>query len=243
MLPSELLPILFFLLLMIAGLMLAAWASRLQAIQYQTLRQLTALEQRREVVQESARALQRMETDPDVLAILFGALAEDLRRMQELDPARKDLDKHIQEAEAAARQKSGGPGAAGSSAAVATEQELTMAQRHIQKALSIFNELYRADKISAGQLESSRNKLRVLGMRVAVNSCLLMAQQSLEHEDTIRAMSCYRRAESLLHMRGMPPAEKQEKLAYIAAERHRVFERSATSSDLLMLATPDYRVP
>ncbi|MDO8907738.1 MAG: hypothetical protein Q7W55_04465 [Pseudohongiella sp.] len=240
MLSSELLPILFFLLLMLAGLMLAAWAARLQAVQYHTLRQLTSLEQRREHIQEAARALQRMDTDADVLAILFGALAEDLRQMQGLDPTRKDLDKPIQEAEAAARQKSGSPQtASGGSAAVATEQELSMAQRQIQKALGIFNELYRADKISAGQLESSRSKLRVLGMRVAVNSCLLMAQQSMEQEDAIRAMSCYRRAESLLHMRGIPPAEKQEKLAYIAAERARVFERTNTNAGLLMLATPD----
>lgn len=239
MLPSELLPVVFFLLLMLAGLMLAAWAARLQAEQYQTLRQLTALEQRREALQESARALQRMDTDADVLAILYGALAEDLRRMQELDGTRKDLDKHIQDAEAAARQKSGGQSASGGSAAVATEQELTMAQRHIQKALNIFNGLYRAEKISAGQLEASRNKLRVLGLRVAVNSCLLMAQQSLEMEDAIRAMSCYRRAESLLNMRGMPPAEKQEKMAYIAAERKRVFEHTNTNAGLLMLATSD----
>lgn len=239
MLPSELLPVLFFLLLMLAGLVLAAWAARLQTIQYQTLHQLTALDQRRETIQEAARALQRMDTDADVLAILFGALADNLRRMQELDPARTDLDKHIQEAESAARQKSGTQNASGSSAAVATEQELSVAQRHIQKAMNVFNELYRADKISAGQLETSRNKLRILGLRVAVNSCLLMAQQSLEMEDAIRAMSCYRRAESLLNMRGMPPAEKQEKMAYITAERQRVFERTNTSAGLLMLATPD----
>lgn len=239
MLSGDLLPVVFFLLLMLAGLMLAAWAARLQATQYQTLRQLTALEQRRDIIHNAARALQRMDSDADVLALLFGALAEDLRRMQELDPGRKDLDKSIQEAEAAVRQKSGAQNAAGSSAAVATEQELSMAQRHIQKALNIFNDLYRADKISAGQLESSRNKLRLLGLRVAVNSCLLMAQQSLEQEDTIRAMSCYRRAESLLHMRGLPPAEKQEKLAYISAERRRVFERTNASAGLLMLATPD----
>lgn len=239
MLPSALLSIVFFLLLMVAGLMLAAWAARLQAEQYQTLHQLTALEQRRDIVQEAIRALQRMDSDADVLAVLFGALAEDLRRMQELDPTRKDLDKHIQDAETAARQKASAQSTAGSSAAVATEQELTMAQRQIQKALYIFNDLYRADRISAGQLEASRNKLRILGLRVAVNSSLLMAQQSLEQEDAIRAMSCYRRAESLLHMRGMPPAEKQEKLAYIAAERLRVFERTNTGAGLLMLATPD----
>lgn len=239
MLPSELLPVLFFLLLMLAGLMLAGWAARLQVSQYNTLRQLAALEQRREIIEEVARALQRMDIDADVSTILFGALAGDLRRMQELDPGRKDLDKHIQDAESAARQKSAAQGVSGSNAAVATEQELTMTQRHIQKALNIVNDLYRADKISAGQLESARNKLRLLGIRVAVNSCLLMAQQSLEREDAIRAMSCYRRAESLLHMRGIPPAEKQEKLAYINDERQRVFERTNTHAGLLMLATPD----
>ena len=239
MLPSELLPVVFFALLMLAGLMLAAWAARLQAIHYQTLHQLAALEQRRETIQEVARALQRMDIDADVLAVLFGTLTDDLRRMKELDPGRRDLDKAIQDAEAAARQKSVAQGSSGGSAAVATEQELSMAQRHIQKTLTIFTDLYRADKISAGQLESARNKLRLLGLRVAVNSCLLMAQQSLEQEDAIRAMSCYRRAESLLHMRGMPPAEKQEKLEYINAERQRVFARSSTSASLLMLATPD----
>jgi hypothetical protein len=239
MLPSGLLPVIFCLLLMLAGLMLAAWAGRLQAAQYQTLRQLTGLEQRREYIQEAARALQRMDADADVLAILYGALAKDLGQMMELDPSRTDLEKPIQEAEAASRQTSGAQTVSGGSAAVATEQELTVAQRQIRKALNVLNELYRADKISAGQLEAARSKLRALGMRVAVNSCLLMAQQSLEHEDVIRAMSCYRRAESLLHMRGIPPAEKEEKLAYIAAERARVFERNNARAGLLMLATPD----
>lgn len=239
MLPSEPLSIMFFLLLMIAGLVLAAWAARLQAIQYQTLSQLTALERRGEIIQEAGQALQRMDTDADILAILYGALAEDLRLMQQLDPTRSDLDKAIQQAEASARQKSGAQAASGGSAAVATEKELMMAQRQIQKAVNVLDELYRADKISAGQMESSRNRLRVLGLKMAVNSCLLMAQQSLEQEDAINAMSCYRRAESLLHMRGMPPAEKQEKLAYITAERQRVFESSAAGAGLLMLATHD----
>jgi hypothetical protein len=107
MLPSEPLSIIFFLLLMIAGLVLAAWAARLQAIQYQTLSQLTVLERRGEIIEEAGRALQRMDTDADTLAILYGALAEDLRLMQQLDPTRSDLDKAIQQAEASARQKTG----------------------------------------------------------------------------------------------------------------------------------------
>ena len=102
--------------------------------------------------------------------------------------------------------------------------------------MHLLSEFYRAGTISAGQLESARSKLRILGLRVAVNSCLLMAQRSMEEEDTIRAMSCYRRAESLLNMRGMPADEKQEKLAYISAERQRVFARSPTAQGLLTLA-------
>lgn len=236
MLLSEMLPVLFCLLLMLAGLMLAAWAARLQAVQYETLKQLSSLEQRCDAVKDVARALQRMDFDPEALAILFSTLAQDLRRIQELDAQRKDLDRHIQDAESAARQKAS---SAGGSAAVATEQELTVAQRHIQNAVYIFNMLYRADKISAGQLEASRSKLRLLGLRMAVNSCLLMAQRSLEQEDTIRAMSCYRRAESLLHMRGIPPAEKQEKLMYIAAERRKVFDRNSGGAGLLALTSSD----
>lgn len=235
MLLSKLLFVFFCLVLMVAGLMLAAWAGRLQAMQYHTLRQLAALDQRRSLLYETSRALQRMDTDPEVLAMLFGALAHDLRRMIELDPSRKDLEKQLQEAESASKQKTAQQNAGGS-AAVATEHELTVAQRHIQRGLQLLGELYTADKISAGQFESARNKLRVLGLRVAVNSCLLMAQRSMEQEDTIRAMSCYRRAESLLHMRGMPADEKQEKLAYISAERQRVFERSPTAQGLLALA-------
>lgn len=235
MLLSNGLFVVFCLVLMLAGLMLAAWAGRLQAIQFQTVKQLAALEQRRAILYETSRALQRMDIDPEVLGLLFTALILDLRRMMELDPARKDLEKQLQDAEAASKQKNAAP-STGGSAAVATEQELVVAQRHIQRALQVLGELYRTDRISAGQFESSRNKLRVLGLRVAVNSCLLMAQRSLELEDTVRAMSCYRRAESLLHMRGMPADEKQEKLAYIDAERQRVFEHSATGRNLLAMA-------
>src|SRR5690606_25002840 len=232
---GNLLAVLLCLVLMLAGLMLAVWAGRLQAIQFQTIKQLATQEHRRAVLHETTLALQRMETDADVLKLLFTALCQDLRRMVELDPARKDLEKQLQETETASRQVNAAQ-SAGSSAAVATEQELIVAQRHIQRALQILGELYRIDRISAGQYESSRNKLRLLGLRVAVNSCLLMAQRALGQEDTVRAMSSYRRAESLLHMRGMPAEEKQEKLAYIDAERQRLFDSSSTWRGLLALA-------
>src|SRR5690606_18935750 len=233
---SKLLFVLFCLVLMMAGLMLAAWAGRLQAMQYQTLRQLAALDQRRLILQDTTRALQRMDTDPAVLSVLFDALIQDLRRMIELDSSRKDLEKQLQETELASKQKSA-PQQNGGSAAVATEQELIVAQRHIQRGLHAVEDLYRAGRITASQFDTCRSRLRVLGLRVAVNSCLLMAQQALEQEDTIRAMSCYRRAESLLHMRGMPADEKQEKLAYIDAERQRVFQQSQMGRGVLALAS------
>ncbi|MDO9477855.1 MAG: hypothetical protein Q7L07_14185 [Pseudohongiella sp.] len=237
MFAGNLLPIIFFLVLMLAGLMLAGWAAQLQAAQYQALSQLALLDQRRQSVQEVGRALQSMDVDTDILSTMYGTMIEDLKQMQALDPVRNDLNRHIQEAEAAMRPRSNP--ASGGSAAVATEQELLVAQRHIQKALQMFADLYRHDKISAGQFENTKNKLRLLGVRVSVNSCFLMAQKAMEQEDTIRAMSLFRRAESLLSVRGIPAPEKQEKLAYIKAERQRVFDESQVSAGLLLLAKTD----
>ena len=179
-----------------------------------------------------------METDPEVVALLFGSLLEDLRAIKFLDPVRSDLDKQIKEAEAASKH-SGGSASAGSSAAVATEEELTMTQRHIQRAMKIFVSMYKNDEISAGQYQSCRDKLRVLGLRVAVNSCLLMAQRAVDSEDAVKAMSCFRRAESFLGMRGLPGAEIAEKKNYIQAERERLITQSAAGRGLLLMATPD----
>jgi hypothetical protein len=208
--------------LMIAGLVLARWAWQLQGEHYQKLQQLALLDGRRKVLYDTSRALQQMDIDTDVLSLLFSALLDDLRHMIRLDPSRRDLDKQIKDAEAGSKLKGGGS-KSGGSAAVATEEELIMTQRHIQRALQVVIDLYRADRISASQFQSARDKLRLLGIRVAVNSCLLMAQNASEREDTMRAMACYRRAESLLNMRGMPPSEKSEKLAYINGERERLF--------------------
>lgn len=219
--------------LMMAGLVLARWALQLQVEHYQKLQQLARLDDRRQVLYETSRALQQMDIDADVLSLLFSALLDDLRNMIRLDPSRGDLDKQIKDAEAGSKLKGGGS-KSGGSAAVATEEELVMTQRHIQRALQVVVDLYRADRISASQFQSSRDKLRLLGIQVAVNSCLLMAQNAAEHEDTVRAMACYRRAESLLNMRGVPPAEKSEKLAYISTERDRLFSQG--SRGLLLMA-------
>jgi hypothetical protein len=56
----------------------------------------------------------------------------------------------------------------------------------------------------------------------------------MELEDSMRAMTIFRRAENLLSARGLPAQEKQEKLAYIKAERARVLETSQVSVPLLM---------
>lgn len=232
MFAGNLLPIIFLLILMLAGLMLANWATQLQAEQYQILSQLAMLDQRRQSVQEVGRALQRMDAEPEVLGLIYSALIDDLKSMQALDPRRGDLSKHIQEAEAAMRTRST-PASSGS-AAVSNEKDLLIAQRQVQKAMQMFADLYRNNKISAGQFETSKNKLQLLGIRISVNSCFLMAQQAMELEDSMRAMTIFRRAENLLSARGLPAQEKQEKLAYIKAERARVLETSQVSVPLLM---------
>lgn len=238
MVASYFLTTLFLLCLMLAGLILAQQAAQRQGQHLNRLSRLSALESRRRQVHQTARALQQMETDPEVLALLFDSLLEDLQTIKALDPVRTDLDKQIREAEAASKQ-SGGNSNAGSSAAVATEEELTMTQRHIQRAMKIFVTLYKSDKISAGQYQACRDKLRMLGLRVAVNSCLLMAQRAVDSEDAVKAMSCFRRAESFLSMRGLPGAEIAEKRNYIRTERERLISQSASGRGLLLMATPD----
>ncbi|MEX0739353.1 MAG: hypothetical protein WD071_08425 [Pseudohongiella sp.] len=238
MVASYFLSTLFLLCLMLAGLIVAQQAALRQGQHINRLSRLSALESRRKQVHQSARALQQMETDPEVLALLFGSLLEDLQTIKALDPARTDLDKPIKEAEAGSK-LSGSSKSSGSSAAVATEEELTMTQRHIQRAMKIFATLYKSDKISASQYQSCRDKLRMLGLRVAVNSCLLMAQRAADSEDTIKAMSCFRRAESFLGMKGLPGAEIAEKRSYIQAEREKLMTQSAAGRGLLLMATPD----
>lgn len=234
MFAGNLLPIMVLLMLMLARLMLAGWAAQLQAVQYQTLSQLATLDHRRQNIQEVGRALQRMDVDPEVLSAIYSSLVEDLKRMQALDPARSDFNRHINEAETAMRPRS--TPASGGSPALATDKELLVAQAHVHKAMHMLGDLYRGDKISASQFETNKNKLHLLGVRVSVNSCFLMAQQAMEREDTARAMSFFRRAESLLNVRGVPAQEKQEKLDYIDSERSRVLEASQGSGRLLMLA-------
>lgn len=238
MLASYFLTTLFLLCLMMAGLLMAQQAGQRQGQHVNRLSRLSALESRRKQVHQTARALQQMETDPEVLALLFGSLLEDLQTIKSLDPVRSDLDKQIKEAEAASKQSTGG-GNAGSSAAVATEEELTMTQRHIQRAMKIFVSMYQSDKISASQYQACRDKLRMLGLRVAVNSCLLMAQRAVDGEDTIKAMSCFRRAESFLGMKGLPGTEIAEKKTYIKAEREKLIAQSEAGRGLLLMATPD----
>ena len=238
MVASYFLSTLFLLCLMLAGLVVAQQAAQRQGHHVSRLSRLSALESRRKQVHQTARALQQMETDPEVLALLFGSLLEDLQTIKTLDPARNDLDKLIKESEAGSK-LSGSSGAAGSSAAVATEEELSMTQRHIQRAMKIFVSLYKSDQISASQYQACRDKLRMLGLRVAVNSCLLMAQRAVDSEDAVKAMSCFRRAESFLSMKGLPGAEISEKRTYIRTEREKLMTQSAAGRGLLLMATPD----
>lgn len=238
MVASYFLSMLFLLCLMLAGLVMAQQAAQRQGHHVNRLSRLSVLESRRKQVHQTARALQQMDTDPEVLALLFGSLLEDLQTIKALDPARNDLDKLIKESEAGSKLSDGGVNS-GSSAAVATEEELAMTQRHIQRAMKIFVSQYKSDKISASQYQACRDKLRMLGMRVAVNSCLLMAQRAMDNEDAVKALSCFRRAESFLSMKGLPGPEITEKQTYIRAEREKLVSHSAAGRGLLLMATPD----
>jgi len=225
--------------LMWAGLLLARWATVRQREQYWKLGQLSVLDSRSQRMADVARALRRMDADQQMLDSLQQVLRDDLNRIRALDPSRTDIDQQLQALESPVAPLS--REAQGGGAAVATEPELTAVQRQIQQALGVFTELYRAGRISASQWQTARDRLQELGIRVTVNSCLLMAQRAIEQEDGVRAVSYFSRAERLLNMTGLPAQEKEQKKRELKQER----ERALSQRSLLMSAASQMaqRVP
>lgn len=210
--------------LMWAGLLLARWAAGRQHEQHWKVHRLTLLERRRQWLTEVAQALRPLEVDADVWTMLQQILRDDLNRIRALDPSRTDIEQQLQQLEAwgppSVSSTEGGP-------AVATESELRGTHRHIQGALVFVTELYRDKRISAGQCQMARDRLQELGVRVTVNSCLLMAQRAVDQEDSLRALSCFQRADRLLAMKGLSAREKEQKKRYLHQERERLLNRDA----------------
>lgn len=215
--------------LMWVGLLLARWAAGRQNEQHWKLHQLTLLEARRQQLAGVAQALRQLEVDAEVWTLLQQILRDDLNRIRALDPSRTDIEQQIQQLEASApppgSSTEGGP-------AVATESELRVAHRHIQRALVLFTDLYRGKRISAGQCQTARDRLQELGVRVTVNSCLLMAQRAVDQEDSLRALSCFQRADRLLAMKGLPAHEKEQKKRYLHQERERLLSRDTVLTSI-----------
>jgi|SRR5690554_4428538 len=211
------------------GLLLAGWAAGRQNEQHRKLYELTLLEGRRQRLADVAQALRQLEVDADVWKLLQQILRDDLNRIRALDPSRTDIEQQIQQLEASGpppvSSTEGGP-------AVATESELRGTHRHIQRALVVFTELYRGKRISAGQYQVAQDRLQELGVRVTVNSCLLMAQRAVDQEDSLRALSCFQRADRLLAMKGLPAQEKEQKKRYLHQERERLLNSDAVLASL-----------
>lgn len=216
----------FLLALLWAGLLLARWASTRQSEQYSRLYQLTVLERRSQQLWSTYDALHRLEADAEVLGLFQQLLRSDLQRIRTLDPARTEIEQQLQKLDSDARSsrpQSGSP-------AVATEAELKVTHRHIQQALSLLTRLYRDKRISASQCQMARDRLQTHGIRVTVDSCLLMAQQAVEQEDSLRALSCFQRAERLLTLKGLSAQEKEQKKQYLHAERERLFNKTVVGA-------------
>lgn len=209
----------FLLCLLWAGLLLSRWATARQGEQYGRLRELATLDARIRRLSPASSALRDLDADGGVVSLLQEVLRDDLNRIRALDPARMDVEQRLCQLEDAPA-----PTADGSHAAVATESELVATQRRIQQALGIFTELYRARRISAGQWQMARDRLQELGIRVTVNSCLVMAQRAVEQADGTTALAYFQRAERLLALQGLPMAEKEQKKRYLEQERARLLQ-------------------
>ncbi len=227
----------FLFLLMLASLMLAGFAVRRQQQNVRSLRQLTLLERRTEGVTDTLDVLSSMGAGPSVLGPGYQSLLDDLHRIRELDPRREDLDRTVTAAEANAKKKA--DTSRREQAAVASERELLVVRNHLSRAQTLLQRFHRARRLSASEFQQAREDLRAVALAVGVNSFLLMATRALEAGNTIKAFSCYRKAESMLRASHLSESEKQQRLQAIESDKSRLIQGHEQEKGVLMMAVGD----
>jgi hypothetical protein len=228
--------------ILVGSLYMSKTATRMQEDLLQKLQRLTSLERRRISTRDAIRVIEAMDDDPDLLKALYASLKADLMRLRELDPGRPGIDAEINQASPRAT-----PGASNVSdpnraarlekmTSLPTMREVAMTGGVISEAMNILRRLSRYRKISSVQFEAARNRLRYLSAMISVNSSIRMAQLAAESHDHLQALTCYRKAETVLQMGVLTGKEKAEKAAQIAAEKSRLYETSANRKGMMLLS-------
>lgn len=229
---------------LIGSLYMSKTATRMQEDLLHRLQSLTTLERRRISTRDAIRVIESMDDDQDLLKALYASLKADLIRLKELDPGRPGIDSEINQAAPRATpgaNKAGDPNRAArleKMTSFQTMREVAIAGGVITEAMTILRRLSRFRKISAVQFEVAKNRLRYLSALISVNSSIKMAQMAAENHDHLHALTCYRKAESVLQMGVLSGREKADKAAQIATEKSRLYESSAARKGLMLLSTP-----
>ncbi|MGM0633421.1 MAG: hypothetical protein ACQETO_09645 [Pseudomonadota bacterium] len=227
--------IVILLILLPSSLWLSRFAGQQQEHRLRTLQRLGALERRRGELESMLEMFQQLGAGEDILEVLQQALLNDLRRMQRLDPRRRDLDGPVEQASKPLRKRAD----AGSreQAAVRSEQELSTLRHRFHRALELILQQQRQGLLSREDAIRSRHALEALVAMVGVNSYVLMARNAQESGNTMKAFSLYRKAERLSKYSGLTEAQQRDSLSMVEAERQQLLQRHENDRGLMLLAS------
>lgn len=247
---SQFVFLLCLLALMVAALLIARFAQEQLEQNMVRLYRLTALDQRRASTRNVIRALLDIDENPELLRILYQSLKSDLLKIQQLDPSRADLENDIRQVQAGLGALTEVERAGGEQqeqrrqkleqrTSLGSEREIQITRAYISEAMSIIRRLYQFRHVRGEQLESVSRYLGTLSFMVAVNSHLNMGELALREGDKIKALSNYRRAESLVMRGPYSGRDRTEKLSAIEAKKEQLIALSRSEQGLLLLTSTD----
>lgn len=247
---SQFIILLCLLAVMVAALLIARFAQEQLEQNMVRLYRLTALDQRRASTRNVIRALLDIDENPELLRILYQSLRSDLLKIQQLDPSRADLENDIRQVQSGlgaltdVERGSGEPQEQRRQkleqrTSLGSEREIQITRAYISEAMSIIRRLYQFSQVRGEQLESVSRYLGTLSFTVAVNSHLNMGELALQEGDKIKALSNYRRAESLVMRGPYSGRDRTEKLSAIEAKKEQLIALSRSEQGLLLLTSMD----
>lgn len=221
---------------MLASLALAAFAVRQQQRHVRNLQRLARLERRVSVAESTLNVLSGLGAGRSILQPAWRSVVDDLSGIRKLDPRRVDLEKAIASAETNARKNAADKA---DQAAVASESELMRVRARLGEAMQLFERLRKSGRIKHAEFQQAKADLREIALTVGVNSFQLMASHALKAGNTMKALTYYRKAESILQSSGLPPDEREQRLQAIASEKRRLIGLQGEEKGLLPLASGD----
>lgn len=232
-------------ILVVVSLYIARFAQDQQEKNVARLYSLAALDRRRVATKDIIRALKALDENPELMRVFNTSLKNDLQRIQTLDPARKDLDEEIRQA-----QKLSTAGDASKAdemseerrnrlvgnTSFSSEREISYNRNYINEALLAVKRLHGAGQIRSDQLDSIASYLAMLSVSVSVNSLIKIGEQALKNGDRIKALGFFRKAEVSLQQGRISAWERAAKHKEIEKRTHDLLAASRDQQGLLLMA-------